>query len=208
MQHNETDESFHDTPPPVKEEINPYLGFPKTDGSVRGWNIKDMIEFILSPNELVSNDGISNFMPIHRVWANKLRLHPQFEKFGHIEESQSASGKIYMLYRRVDYDNLYRNKMLARKKNEIQTIRHLQFEERLNRCLDRILKWYPNLSKDKSLAIMLIKTWVEDYKTNEESMDMLNKFHYFDGMEDDEQQIEQLNQEMKEMAERMNHLNF
>lgn len=175
------------------------MSFEKLNTLAQGWSITELIEAFISPREQLSKEGFVGGIQVQERFALKLQQHPQFAKNGHIERRKDEFGNTkYYLFRLSDWNSTYYQTQLKRKVSEIQTVESIARAKRFDATLEKMFRYIPKLQHNKSLAVLLLELWLTDYEFNDECRANLQRFGYFQGIENEEAQHDELKQQLEE----------
>ena len=168
-------------------------------------DIKSMIEFVMSPHEELGAHGYVEGKQITERLAALFQSHQFFSEFGHIE----PVGNRFYLWRKKEWDTLYRNRQLRAKEDELNRVRIIQNESRFTRAFEKLRKKYIKIQDDKIAMLELLKMWIEDVAEGSDIYKHeLEKLGFFDGIEEDAQKLEELKIDLEAYRARMSESQF
>lgn len=152
------------------------------------------VEDIISPHEEIGEHGYVEGKLIRKDIAEHLKTHPQLDSVAHIE----YHGGQYFLWRRKEWDKLYRSKQLKSKEENIHRTRLIQNEKRFTNAFRKLRQKYIKIQDDEVAMMELLRMWIDDAGDGDTTAELqLSKLGFFDGMEEDVQQLEELRENLE-----------
>lgn len=167
-------------------------------------SLKDIIDWLIDPKEApISPQGLASQAQVSRYIAAKLMKHPNFEKYGHIEQriNLRSGEKEFWLWRYKEWFDESAVRALRKKKIDLKCHEVIQKERRIQKCLDRIIRVNPNLKRNYGIVVQLVNIQLNDYHHHEPARGFLEKYGFFDSVDADAQEIEEMKSDLMKFIE-------
>lgn len=197
----DTNEDIECSYPEKKRVFGPSL--PNNDGKKIEVGLRTFLEMILSPLEGLTSGGLYGRKRVQPEVASLLLQHPEHRNYAHVEVVTLDNGDTYyFVWDLHEWNNTNKNIKLKTISHEISRIKYLQKKERFERTLNAILEAEPRLKRDKFLANELVGLWISEPELYEKK---LRRFNYYDGVEEFEELVAQLQQDFEEYKKNAKH---
>lgn len=183
--------------PAPKRVLGPAL--PTDDVKVEV-GFRTLVTLLLNPVEGLTVNGLYGRKRITPQTAALIKSYAGWDAFVTIEKIDTDLGTTLYLWDRHEHHTTYQQHQLRRKQHEISRTERLFRSERLKRTLDAVLDKHPKLARDRSLAFELVDLWASEPETYRKQ---LEKFGFFDGVEEHSEQLRMLKQDLADYQERM-----